>query len=287
MIDRNQHLRGLLLTTLGVLILTPDGLLIRLIGTDVWTLIFWRGLLGFLAISTAYVMLYGRATVGKFRAIGWAGVAIALLYTGSNILFIQSIRLTFVANTLIIIAAAPLLAAVFSWVFLREQVAIRTWLATLFGLGGIAIIFAGSTRHASMLGEFCALGAGVCMAATFVVIRFSRDVIMIPALALSGLLLALCTFPMALPLSLTTHDTLLLVLLGGFVAPLSFALITLGPRTLTAPEVGLILLLETVLGPVWVWLMLDEAPPSGTLLGGFVVLATLGLHSLFALRESD
>ena len=287
MTNRSQHLRGLFLTTLGVLILTPDGLLIRLIDTDVFTLMFWRGLLGCTAITVSYAIWYRRRWVSEYQAIGLTGVVIACLYTGSNLLFIQSIRLTFVANTLIIIAAAPLLAAVFSRIFLGEQVAGRTWIATLLGVLGIALIFAGAAQQKSILGDVFALGAAACIAGTFVVIRFARNVNMIPALALSGLLLALCTYPLATPLPLTTHDALFLLLLGGFVAPVSFALITLGPRTLTAPEVGLILLLETVLGPIWVWLVLNEAPPAGTLLGGGIVLGTLIGHSVLALRKEN
>lgn len=286
MTERSNHLRGILQTMLGVLILTPDSLLIRLISTDPWTLLFWRGLLQCLTIVGFYIVRYRGGALAEFRSIGRTGLVIALLFAGSNILFVVSIRLTLVANTLIIVSAAPLLGALFSRIFLRESIRLRTWIAAILGMAGIMVLFAGTFGGSSFSGDLCALGSACFLAGTFVVIRGAREVNMVPSVALTGLFTALVVLPLSAPLSIGLRDAGLLLIIGAFVSPVSFGFLTLGPRYLPAPEVSLIMLLETVFGPVWVWMVLGEVPPAGTLVGGAIVVGTLVMHSVLALRES-
>jgi drug/metabolite transporter (DMT)-like permease len=123
------------------------------------------------------------------------------------------------------------------------------------------------------------------MAGTFVMIRAARLSNMIPAVAISGLFIALAVAPIAPTLAVTARDAGFLLVLGGFVVPVSFSLITLGPRYISAPAVSLLMLIETVLGPTWVWIFLGEVPSSRTYIGGAVVLGALILHSVFAIRR--
>jgi drug/metabolite transporter (DMT)-like permease len=207
------------------------------------------------------------------------------MFASGTILFVVSIRLTVVANTLVIISSAPLLAAVFSRFFLREPIPLRTWIATLVSIAAIVTIFAGNVGGGTFSGDLCAVGTTCMLAGNLVIIRRARPVSMVPALALSGFLVAAAVSPFASPLSLTARDGGLLLLLGGFILPVSIGLITVGPRYLPAPEVGLFLLLETVLGPLWVWLVLNEIPSVATVTGGAAVLTTLAVHSALALRQ--
>ena len=272
-----------MLTTIGVLVLSPDSLLVRLIETDQWTLLFWRGALSALSLALLTLLLSGRGALAAFRAIGMAGLYAAVLFTGSTLFFISSLSHTRVANTLVIISAAPLVAAVLSRLFLGEAVAQRTWVAISIGLSAIILIVSNSVGQGAFVGDLCALGTAICLASTFVIVRRARAVSMIPAMAISGLLVAVAVAPWAMPAAINRDDIGLLLLLCVVLLPISIALITLGPRYLPAPEVSLIMLLETALGPLWVWLALGEEPTWQALVGGGVLIATLVVHSLLTL----
>ena len=281
----SEHLKGLLLTTTGVLVLSPDSLLVRLIETDQWTLLFWRGALIALSLTLLTVLLSGRGALMAFRAVGVAGFYAAILFTGSTLFFISALSRTSVANTLVVISAAPLFAAILSRLLLGETVAQRTWVAILIGLSAIALIVSHSIGQSMLVGDLCALGTAICLASTFVIVRRARAVSMIPAMAVSGLMVAIIAAPWAAPTTIDRDDIGLLLLLGLVLLPVSIALITLGPRYLPAPEVSLIMLLETALGPLWVWLSLGEQPSWQALVGGGILVVTLAVHSLLALAR--
>ncbi|MFQ5775361.1 MAG: DMT family transporter [Kiloniellaceae bacterium] len=282
----SEHAKGLVITTVGVLVLTPDSLLVRLIALDSWTMVFWRGVLLMLALSGFLAAYYRGEAPARFRAVGATGLAAAAVFAAGSVLFIVALHHTSVANTLVIIAAAPLIAAVFSRLFLAEPVPVRTWAAILAAIVGIGVLASDSARGGTLGGDLAALGTAVCMAAGLTLIRRARARNMVPAMALSGALSALAMLPLASPLTVQAEQVGLLLLLGLFVLPVAFALVTLGPRYLPAPEVGLILLLETVLGPLWVWLALGETPSARALIGGAIVIAALIAHSALALRHS-
>jgi len=283
--DRSTHLKGLLMTFIAVLILSPDALLVRLIRCDVWTLLFWRCLLTG-SIQLIFLAIYYRGQlVQSFRNIGRTGLLSAAVVTIGAFLFVNALKQTTAANTLIILAATPLFSSLLSWLFLREKIARRTWVAIIICFGGILLIFSGSLSSGLLLGDLLALGATLMWASNLVILRSGKAVNMIPANLLGNLLVA----PAALlagaqPLAVATPDMIFLLILGGIVLPVSFTLITLGPRYLPAPEVSLILLVETILGPIWVWLVLNEVPHATTLLAGLLIIGTLAVHTLMSLR---
>ena len=283
--DRSTHAKGRAIVSLGVLILTPDSLLVRLIGIDTWNMLIWRGFLQALGLTLLILLWYRRGAPAKLLAIGRRGLAIALLFSLGTVLFIFALNHTSVANTLIIVASAPLFAALGSRIFLREAIALRTWLAILAALCGIALLAADGIGQGTLPGDLAALGVAITMGADFVVLRHARAVNMIPAMAVSGLLVGALALFMAPAIVLDQQQVLYLLLMGLVVVPISFALITIGPRYLPAPEVGLLMLLETVLGPFWVWLVIGERPTNLGLVGGAIVVATLAAHSAFALRS--
>jgi len=282
---QSMHAKGLAIVTLGVLILTPDVLLIRLIGVDHWTLLAWRGYLQGLGMLLLLLAVYRRGTLSSFKAIGIRGLGATLTFSAGTVLFVVALTYTSAANVLIIVASSPFFAALASRVFLGERIAGMTWAAILVALGGIGLLALEGLGRSAFLGDLAALGVAVTLGANFTILRHAREVNMIPAMALSGLLVGLIASPLAQPVELGQSQLLYLVIMGLFVVPLSFALITLGPRYLPAPEVSLLLLLETVLGPLWVWLVIGEAPGPLALAGGGVVVATLAAHSALALRQ--
>ena len=280
------HVRGLLIVGLGVVALSPDSLLVRLISTDQWTLLFWRGVLMTVGLTAALAVAKGPSLSAAFRAVGWAGLLAGILFTGSNIFFVTSLTHTDVANTLVILSTVPLFAAALNYLFLAEPVPLRTWLTILVAVASIALIVSRSVEFGSAWGDLAALGAAVCQAGTFVVMRRHRSVNMIPAMAISGVFTALAVAPFAAPLDVSPRDAGLLLLLCLIVLPTAFGLIALGPRYLPAPEVGLVMLLEVVLGPLWVWLVIGEEPTVQAIIGGGMLLTALTVHYGIALRRA-
>lgn len=282
----SSHATGLLLTTVGVLVLSPDSLFIRLVDTDVWTIVFWRGGLMGLTIVIGTAVWLRDGALAHFRSIGRAGLVVAALFASQLTMFATSITHTSVANTLVIFATAPLFAAVLSRIFLSEAVPPRVWLAVTASLGAILYIFFGSIGTGRLGGDFAAAGAALAMAIGLTVIRRSSHVNMVPAWGLGALLAAVFAVGFADPLSIPGEDFAVLIPSGVLVLPIAFGLIALGPRRISAPETGLLMLLETVLGPLWVWWILEEQPNSEALIGGAVVIAVLVANSLVGLRQA-
>jgi drug/metabolite transporter (DMT)-like permease len=289
-IDRRK---GLIVTTVGVLILTPDTLLVRLADCEPYTLALLRGLgLGLSLLLAVWVIARGRLRQA-FGAIGPAGVFAAFVNGIGNLLFVVALDLTHVANVLIAIAIEPLFAALLGWLMLREPVSRATQLAMAGGFLGIAIVVANSLGETRLWGDVAALGCSLFFAYFFVALRKAGKVDMTPAVGLSGFFSAALALPLlwlggdglAPLLSLGALQWFWVLLAGVIVVPLAFALISIGPRYLPAAEVSLLILLETVLGPLWVWLALGEQPAAATLTGGAVVLLTLTLHALWGLRQ--
>ena len=284
--ELSDHRKGLLLTFIAVLILSPDALLVRLIQTDIWTLLFWRCLLTSMVMSLFLAIRYRHRFFHSFYAIGRTGILSALMLTIGSLLFVGSLKQTTAANALVILAAAPVFSSLLSWLILREKILLRTKLAIFACFGGIVLLFSGSLQHGLLLGDLMALGATVMWGAYPVIIRKGKNVNMVPASALGYLgVVPIALFSGAQPLAVTSIDAGLLLLLGGVVLPISFAMISLSPRYLKAPEVSLILLIETILGPIWVWLVLGEVPHSKTLVAGLLILGTLLVHTLLSLRQ--
>ncbi len=287
--DRSSHIKGLLITFTAVIILSPDALLVRLIHCDVWTLLFWRCLLTGSMQALFLAVIYRRQFLQSFRNIGRIGLISAGIVTTGSFFFVNALRHTAAANALIILAATPLFSSLLSWLFLRDKIARRTWIAITICFGGILLIFSGSLRSGLLFGDLLALGATLMWASNLVVLRKGKAVNMVPANLLGNLMVVPITLLAgAQPLSVSPTDMTYLIVLGGIVLPVSFTLITMGPRYLPAPEVSLILLTETILGPIWVWLAINEVPQATTLVAGALIISTLALHtfmSLWATRQ--
>jgi drug/metabolite transporter (DMT)-like permease len=275
--------KGLLLVGVGVLVLSPDSLLIRLITVDEGTLLLFRG--GFSLLG--YLILLQLLAGGVARRGTWAmsrpELAIAGLLVVANVLFVTSIRHANAALALVLIATAPAFTSVFSRVFAGQAVAARTWIASSVVLAGVAAIFVTEPQGGELIGALAAVGASVILAATLVV-RGSHPVRMLPALALGALLTALVAIPFADPWSVSGSDLAIAALGGLIVLPVSLELIWRGPRYIPAPEVSLLLLMEAILGPAWIWLALGDPPTVQAVLAGALILGTLGTHAVLTQR---
>ena len=281
-----DHSFGIAITTLGVLLLCPDALLVRLIqgegGSD-WSIAFWRGLLTGVGLIMIYGAIEGPRAMRRFFYLDrW--VVIASITMGIQALaFILSLTNTAVANTLIIIATSPLFTALFSWIFLKEIPPLRTWAAIFLSFLGILFIVYHDLESGHLLGDLLALVTAIGLGITFVIIRHRKSVNMLPAMSIGKLLSAAAAVPFAAPLAMTDLGLGLMMFLGLVLLPVSFAFITWGPRYIPAPEVSLLMLLETVLAPMLVWLALGETASEETIVGGLIVLFALITNSVLNL----
>jgi drug/metabolite transporter (DMT)-like permease len=285
----SNHLKGLLITASGVLIISPDGLLTRLIQTDHWTMIFWRALLLSFGMWLMISLIRPNRVWQQYRTVRGPGLLMVGAYSLGTVSFVFAITHTSVANTLIILSSTPLFAALISRVLLQEKIQPRTMIAILLVAIGITIIAAGSVTGKAgaqngLLGDLAAIVGSFFLACGFSFVRRFPQISSFSAISCSGLLTAVLVLPLASPLMISQADFGYLLLMGLYVVPVGTALIFVGPRYIAAAEVGLLLLLESILGPVWVWLVFAEQPGLNTLIGGAVVLSTLALNTVWALR---
>ena len=283
---RQENYRlGLLLTVSGVLVFSPDGLMLRLIGADGLTLTAWRGCLAGLVILLGSALLYGRGVWPVMRTGGSIGLLLVALNAASMFTFNMAITKTSVANVLVIFAIVPMLTAVMARAFLRERLKSDTAVAVPFAVLGVLIVAAGATGGGEMRGLLYAILNAVAIAGFFVAARHLSGQSAIPFVGAGYLVAGLATLPFASASDLTVTQFGLLLANGLVLQPLAIALISMGPRYLPAPEVALITLLETILGPLIVWLVLAEDPGPYTLVGGAIMILTLSIHSALRLAR--
>ena len=281
----STHAKGLLITATGVLIISPDGLLARLIQADHWTMIFWRALLLSFGMWLTVSLFYPNRVRQQYRSVRGPGLLMMVTYSLGTISFVFAITHTSVANTLIILSSTPLFAALISRLLLNERLRLRTIIAITLVAVGIVVIAMGSASAGSGLhGDLAAITGSFFLACGFTFVRRFPQVSALSAISCSGLLTALLVLPLASPLAISQADFGYLLLMGLYVVPVGTALMFVGPRYLPSAEVGLLLLLESILGPLWVWLVLGDQPGVYTLAGGAIVLSTLALNTVWALR---
>ena len=279
------HVKGLLITASGVLIISPDGLLTRLIETDHWTMMFWRALLVSFGMWLIISLLNPNRVWQQYRTVRGPGLLMVGAYSLGTISFVFAITHTSVANTLIILSSTPLFAALISRLLLHEKIQPRTMIAILMVAVGIGVIAAGSiSEQNALLGDMAAILGSFFLACGFSFVRRFPHTSSFAAISCGGLLTALLVLPLASPLAVSQSDFGYLLLMGLYVVPVGSALMFVGPRYIPAAEVGLLLLLESILGPLWVWWALAEQPGINTLVGGAIVLSTLAVNTVWALK---
>ena len=281
--------QGFLLGLLSAFVISPDALLIRMIDAGDLALLFWRGSLTALGIALMLGVRSKGRVIGTFRHAGFHGAVAGFFFFGATMLFVLGVRHTAVATVLVMLCAGPLFAAILSRIFLGEPILQRTWAASGIVLGVVATIVASSATSTVLMGNLAGVGAVLSFAAYLTVLRSRPRVDMTPAVAIGGLLTGVVTLVAVQlggrSLSVGTDDVLALILMGVVILPAALALMTHAARQLSAPEIGLLALLETVLGPLWVWMVLGEQPQAQIMLAGGAILLVVGAHSVLTLRE--
>ena len=286
--NENKQVKGLVLTTIGVLAIVPDSILIRLIQADILTITFWRALIPAVIISLGVMIFYRKPTISFLKAPKLSGLIFIISHSFGTLFFVIAIELTSIASALFIISTSPIFAAIISRVFLNEKITYRM-IFTIFGaLIGIGVISLGSINSESIfaIGDIAALGAAMCLAISLTAARSASNFSMIPAVGVSSLLTSLCIFYFIEPFNLLYSDWVFILILGVIFVPIATCLIATGPRYITSAEVSLLLLLEATLAPILAWFILSEFPSFETILGGVIVISVLVFSNIIALRQS-
>ena len=272
---------------MGVVVLSVQGVPIRLVEVDGWTLLFVRGMLSAPGLFAFFLIVERARWKDQVRAMGLAGLAVALLFTLDNVMFIYSITHTSVANTLLMVSLSPLFAALLTRLVLKQSVPRRTWLAIGGATVATVVIMLGSLVAGDLPGTLAGLVTAMAIGAKLVVLRSRPSLNMVPAVALGAAIAGLVCLPAASPASADGSDWVMLVLIGLFIVPVAFGLIATAPRFISAPEVALLLLIQPVLGAFWVWIAVGEVPTATTLVGGLMLIVVLAQHSGATLKSLE
>ena len=281
----NQQ-KGSLLAFTAVVLITPDSLFVRLSHIDTWGLLFYRGAIPFIAVLVGLLMVYKTNFFKLLFSMGYAGIAYAITLTITNIAFIISIQNTNVANTLIMIAMAPMLSAVLGAFFLKENPDTKTWTTIFITFVAAIYIFYDSIQLGNFFGDIFGFITATGLAMGAVLIRSAKDRNLVPSAVVGKLLVAIFALFFIENFELVKTDIYIVPLMCILCVAIPFVLITIAPRFITAAEVNLFFLLETILGPIWVWLIIKEQPSLETIQGGTVIIVAIAIHSYLSLKKN-
>ncbi len=278
--------KGSLLAFIAVVFITPDSLFIRLSNIDTWGMLFYRGAIPFLVTLIGLLFFYKKNFLRSLFAIGYPGIFYIISFSTCNITFIISIQNTNVANTLVMIAMAPMLSAILGAIFLKEMPDYKTWIAIIITFIAVAYIFHDSIELGNFYGDIFGLITAFGLACNAVLARFAKERDLVPSAVIGKLCVAIFAFFFVESFALVDNDLIIIPLMCVMCVAIPFVLVTIAPRFIPAEEVNLFFLLETIIGPIWVWLVINEQPSLEALQGGFIIITTIAIHSFLKLKKT-
>ena len=281
----NQH-KGSLLAFVAVMLITPDSIFIRLSNIETWGMLFYRGAIPFVVVLIGLIFFYKNNLLKALVGIGYPGIFYVISFSICNITFIISIQNTNVANTLVMIAMAPMLSAILGSIFLKEVPDQKTWIAIIITLISVTYIFHDSMEMGNFYGDLFGLITAFGLACNAVIARYAKNRDLVPSAVIGKLCVAVFAFFFVDSFSLVGTDLIIVPLMCVMCVAIPFVLVTIAPRFIPAEEVNLFFLLETIIGPFWVWMIIREHPSIETIQGGTVIILTIAIHSYLKLKNS-
>jgi len=279
--------QGSLLAFVGVMFITPDSLFIRLASIETWSLLFYRGAIPFITVLLSLLIIYKSNFFKIFLSTGYPGVAYSITFALTNITFIISIQNTNVANTLVMVALAPMLSAILGLIFLKENPERKTWIAIIITTLAAIYIFYDSIQIGNFLGDIFGLITALGLAVGAVIVRSAKNRNLVPSAVVGKLFVAIIAFFFVESFELSNKDLIIVPAMCILCVAIPFVLVTIAPRFITAAEVNLFFLLETILGPIWVWMVIKEQPTLETIQGGLIIILTIAVHSVLAIKKTQ
>ena len=282
----NQQ-KGSILAFVGVMFITPDSLFIRLSKIGTWELLFYRGAIPFFFVLIGLLLFYKKNCLNALLKIGYVGIFYIISFSACNITFIISIQNTNVANTLIMVALAPMLSAILAAIFLKEPTNRNTWAAIFVTFFSVTFIFYDSIQLGNIKGDIYGFITALGLAINANLARYAKEIDLVPSAVIGKLVVAIFAFFFVDNFYLSGMDLFIVPLMCIMCVAIPFVLVTIAPRFISAPEVNLFFLLEVILGPIWVWLIIKEQPSLQTIIGGIIIIITIALHSFLALKKTQ
>ncbi|MDA9665431.1 DMT family transporter [Candidatus Pelagibacter sp.] len=278
--------KGSFLAFVAVMFITPDSLFIRLSNVDTWGLVFYRGMIPFFTVLIGMLIVYKSNFFKMLFNSGYHGLIFITTFSITNITFVVSIQNTNVANTLVMIAMAPMLSAILGAFFLKEIPDRKTWIAIAITFLAAVYIFYDSLQLGNVYGDILGFITGLGLAINAVTIRSAKKKNLLPAAVVGKLCVAIFAMFFIETYSLVDRDLFIVPLMSIMCVAIPFVLVTIAPRFIPAEEVNLFFLLETIIGPFWVWMVIKEQPSIETIQGGLIIILTIAIHSFLKLRKS-
>ena len=278
--------KGSLMAFVAVMFITPDSLFIRLSNVDTWGLVFYRGIIPFFTVFLGMLIIYKLSFFKTLFNSGYHGLIYVGTFSLTNITFVVSIQNTNVANTLVMIATAPMLSAILGAIFLKEPPDKKTWISIIVTFLAVLYIFSDSLKLGNFFGDILGFVTAVGLAVGAVIIRSAKSKNLVPAAVVGKLFVATFALFFIESFALIENDIFIVPLMCILCVAIPFVLVTIAPRFIPAAEVNLFFLLETIIGPIWVWYIIKEQPSIETLQGGFVIIATIAIHSFLKLKKT-
>ena len=278
--------KGFFLAFVAVMFITPDSLFIRLSNVDTWGLVFYRGIIPFFTVLIGMLIVYKLKFFKMLFTSGYHGLIFITTFSITNITFVVSIQNTNVANTLVMIALAPMLSAILGAIFLKEMPDKNTCTAIAITFFAALYIFYDSLQLGNIYGDILGFITALGLAVSAVTIRSAKKKNLLPAAVVGKLFVAIFATFFIETYALVDRDLLIVPLMSIMCVAIPFVLVTIAPRFIPAEEVNLFFLLETIIGPFWVWMVIKEQPSIETIHGGIVIILTLAIHSFVKLKNS-
>jgi len=269
---KSSRFVGVSLILVSAAVFSSAGLFVKGVEADAWSIIFWRGLSA-VVITSIFVLWRGNRQK-EFQKMGWSGLAAAVVGASGTIAFIPSFKFTSIANVSLIYAAAPFVAAIIAWLWMRERPTKTVMIASLAAFGGVILIVSGSLGAINFKGDMLALWMTIAMAGYLCIYRRYPQTPAAGPSVLMSLLLVPVGWGLGDPLS-APADEILIMCLFGLVFSIASVTLAEGARRLPAAETALLSALETPLAPVWAFLFFTEVPPLLTLLGGGIIFGAV------------
>jgi len=282
----SEQQKGSLLAFVAVMFITPDSLFIRLSSVDTWSLVFYRGVIPFFTVLIGMLIIYRLNFFKMLFTSGYHGLIYIFTFSITNVTFVVSIQNTNVANTLVMIAMAPMLSAILGAIFLKEMPDRKTWIAIAITFIAAVYIFYDSLQLGSIYGDILGFITALGLAVGAVTIRSAKKKNLVPAAVVGKLFVAIFAMFFIESYVLAERDLFIVPLMCVMCVAIPFVMVTIAPRFIPAEEVNLFFLLETIIGPFWVWMVIKEQPSVETIQGGFVIILTIAIHSFLKLKKS-
>ena len=278
--------KGSLLAFVAVMFITPDSLFIRLSNLDTWGLVFYRGIIPFFTVFFGMLLIYKLNFFQILFNSGFHGIIYIATFSITNITFVVSIQNTNVANTLVMIATAPMLSAILGAIFLKEPADRKTFISIIITFIAIVYIFFDSLKIGNFYGDILGFVTALGLAVGAITIRSAKTKNLVPAAVIGKLFVASFALFFIESFTLIDKDLFIVPLMCILCVAIPFVLVTIAPRFIPAAEVNLFFLLETIIGPIWVWVIINEQPSVETLQGGAIIITTIAIHSFLKLRKN-